>query len=398
MPRLSKAQEETRARIQRAIGLGLSPTRLARAVTNALQIAVPSDGFRFFGIDPRTLLVNRLLAASDDDTWARIEWLRDVYLAAAPLAFIELPILMRANLRAVAFQDRQDSCWGFPREMLATIDAEAHYRHFHDQRSPVGGTILATFAADNQSVAALQWYRRETGRPYRAGEIAFVQALAPSIGKALAAAMAREIALTATDVPDSSGILIVQPNGAIGFGTPIGERWRDLLSEADPGTRAIIPTAVSAAIAALKADLRSELVTTAAVGVVSASVPGGRVRIEASSAGPDGSVAIVLAPERPPAPPSIPVSWPLTERERHVVDLLLEGLSNRQISDRLFVSEHTVEWHLRHAYEKVGVRSRNQLLSRLFHEVFLPGYAASDQSEATDEEPILLSAHRSRVA
>src|SRR5215213_6526121 len=121
MPRLSKAQEEARSRIHRAVGLGLSPARLAEAIAAGLQIAMPCDGYRLFGIDPRTLLVNRLLAASDDDGWARTEWLREVYLSAGPLSFIELPFLMRANLRAVAFQDHQERCWGFPREVLATI-------------------------------------------------------------------------------------------------------------------------------------------------------------------------------------------------------------------------------------------------------------------------------------
>jgi hypothetical protein len=82
-----------------------------------------------------------------------------------------------------------------------------------------------------------------------------------------------------------------------------------------------------------------------------------------------------------------------------MVDLLLQGHSNRQISNRLFVSEHTVEWHLRHAYEKVGVRGRNQLLSRLFHELYLPGVTDIDQVDAIGgKEPIALPSRETRVA
>lgn len=399
MPRLSKVQEEAKSRIQSAIRLGLSPSRLARAIAGALQVAVPCDGYRMFGVDPRTLLVNRVLAASDDDAWARKEWLREVYLAAGPLAHIELPNLMRANLRAVAFQDRQALCWGFPAPMLATLDEREHHRQFHDLRSPVGGTVLATFAAGDQSVAALQWYRRETGYPFRSGEIAFVNLLAPAIGKAFAASLARERAMRTGELPDASGIFMLTPTGDIGFGTPAGERWRDLLGQVDRGVADVLPTAVRSAVAALRAQQGDEIAVVSGVGIVSVTVPGGSVRIEASAAGPDGSVAIVLAAERPPAPPAAPATWPLTPQERQVVDLVLLGQSNRHISDRLFISEHTVEWHLRHAYEKVGVRSRSQLLSRLFQELYLPGITDLDVGDAFGgNEPITLPSRPTRVA
>jgi DNA-binding CsgD family transcriptional regulator len=55
----------------------------------------------------------------------------------------------------------------------------------------------------------------------------------------------------------------------------------------------------------------------------------------------------------------------LTPSERSVVELASEGLSNKEIAARLFVSTHTVETHLTHAYSKLGVRSRSQLAARI---------------------------------
>jgi len=55
----------------------------------------------------------------------------------------------------------------------------------------------------------------------------------------------------------------------------------------------------------------------------------------------------------------------LTPSEQRVVDLLARGLSNREIADQLFVSVYTVETHLSHAYAKLGVSSRGQLVHRL---------------------------------
>jgi DNA-binding NarL/FixJ family response regulator len=54
----------------------------------------------------------------------------------------------------------------------------------------------------------------------------------------------------------------------------------------------------------------------------------------------------------------------LTGREAEVLRELEQGFSNREIAQRLFISESTVKVHLRHIYEKVGVRSRAELLAR----------------------------------
>jgi DNA-binding CsgD family transcriptional regulator len=55
----------------------------------------------------------------------------------------------------------------------------------------------------------------------------------------------------------------------------------------------------------------------------------------------------------------------LTPSERRVGELAAEGLSNKEIAARLFLSVYTVEAHLSSAYAKLGVRSRTQLAGRL---------------------------------
>ncbi|MCS7477878.1 LuxR C-terminal-related transcriptional regulator [Umezawaea endophytica] len=55
----------------------------------------------------------------------------------------------------------------------------------------------------------------------------------------------------------------------------------------------------------------------------------------------------------------------LTPAERQVADLAADALTNRQIAEKLFVSEKTVETHLSRAYRKVGVTSRTQLAVRM---------------------------------
>ncbi len=51
----------------------------------------------------------------------------------------------------------------------------------------------------------------------------------------------------------------------------------------------------------------------------------------------------------------------LTSREREIAELVADGLSNRQIAERLVISKRTVDAHIEHIYGKLGVSSRVQL-------------------------------------
>jgi DNA-binding NarL/FixJ family response regulator len=52
---------------------------------------------------------------------------------------------------------------------------------------------------------------------------------------------------------------------------------------------------------------------------------------------------------------------PLTVREREIADLVAAALTNRQIADRLVLSERTVESHVRSVLAKLGVANRTEI-------------------------------------
>jgi NarL family two-component system response regulator LiaR len=70
---------------------------------------------------------------------------------------------------------------------------------------------------------------------------------------------------------------------------------------------------------------------------------------------PEAAQALVRATTQPPTP-----GHDLTAREREVLALIIEGLNNTQIADRLVVSPSTIKSHVSHILAKLGVASRTE--------------------------------------
>jgi DNA-binding CsgD family transcriptional regulator len=56
----------------------------------------------------------------------------------------------------------------------------------------------------------------------------------------------------------------------------------------------------------------------------------------------------------------------LSRRETEVAKLVLRGCSNKDMAERLFVSEYTIKDHLKHIMKKMGVATRAKIMSKIF--------------------------------
>lgn len=177
-----------------------------------------------------------------------------------------------------------------------------------------------------------------------------VLAEAERIEEALAACRRLEpdVALVDLRLPDGSGIRLVSA-----------------LAEASPQTRAVILSAFDDeeyVIAALEAG---------AAGYLLKNIPSRELldAVRRAAAGElvlQPSLAAALAVHRLQPHPR------LSAREREVLGLLAEGLPNKTIGRRLGISERTVENHVRHVFEKLGVTSRTEAAVQAMSRGLLP--------------------------
>ena len=80
MPRLARAQYDARQQIQQLATRALLPTQLGALLLQALSRAVPSDIQMLLGVDPASLLFNRLLSLQGTREEMFRGWLEHAYL------------------------------------------------------------------------------------------------------------------------------------------------------------------------------------------------------------------------------------------------------------------------------------------------------------------------------
>jgi len=234
------------------------------------------------------------------------------------------------------------------------------------------------FREGNQAWGAMALFRGDDDRPFDSGEVDFLASLSAPFAHGVRTGMLTRLAAVPppSQVTGPAVVIVGSDNQIVQMSLGAEERLADLISGEASGD----PLApVAALIGAARRYGRGET-----------QIPP-RCRLRAASgmwlvlhAGPlsstgdrEGEVVITIEEARPPEIVALVVAaFGLTPRERDVVQLVLQGVDTKEIAASLHLSTYTVQDHLKSVFDKADVRSRRELISRIYFDQYVPRMGA----------------------
>ncbi|NIK61164.1 helix-turn-helix transcriptional regulator [Kribbella shirazensis] len=321
---------------------GMGVAELHAAAIEVVEQVVGSEFTCWAGIDPGTLVISSMTSGA-----ARIppeyepRLAETEYAGTVPNSFAELA---RASHQVARLSD-------LPYREVVT------HRRLNEVWRPLGieHEVRTTFVVDGDCWGAAGFVR--SGPDFSDRELEFLGSVAPVIGAATRVAVRTDAHGYRGGVGPS--IVVTGPAGEPRAITAAARTWQDELDEIAPGRFGVLLRAVVTGTRVAASGTFQARVQTAS---------GGWVVMQGSRLLGDNDDEVVVTIE--PASGShlvgmLLAAYGLTTREREICLEIISGHTTSEIADRLAISPHTIQDHLKSAFAKVGVRSRGELVATL---------------------------------
>jgi DNA-binding CsgD family transcriptional regulator len=350
---------QVRRELIRLCHAGLDSMTLRTELLKQLRTVIPIDLAFFTTADPATLLftgaVNELVSATP--LFIANEFLQEDVNKFAWMARHHLQV--RNLIQATEGELERSQRY---REILAPL--------------ALGDELRAVLITGGTCWGFMCLHRAQSSPHFSLAETAYLARLTPHFAEGLRTALllGRPTGLT---VPDEPGLLLLAEDRSVMAITPAAERWLAEVGEADWPRKQALPYAVSAVVGrllALEQGQDGQLDLPPRVRLRTAS--GHWLLLHASRlAGQQvqGQIAVIVEVARPAeVAPLIVQAYDLSKRESEILQLITRGHSTAEIAEAFHITSNTVQDHLKAIFEKVGVRSRRELVGRLFAQHYQP--------------------------
>ncbi len=334
-------------------------TFLAEAL-DSVQRAVPHVAACIGTVDPSTLLLTGTSKFGDlrgrdehDHEWGLIE-----YGDGEPTAFTELA---RQEVPAAAAGISGPG----PRSRRVSEFMEPHFGYtdelrvlFRDRGQVWGGAALFRDASDHG---------------FDHDEVVLMASLSEQMAVGVRSGLLSRVASAPAPATPGPAVIIVGPDDCVEqMSAGAEERLADLIGS----ERMAAPTGIIASlVGAARRFARGEVDSPPRCRVRSRS--GMWLVLHAAPLSPrgdsHGDVVVTIDEARPPEiVPLVVAAFDLTQRERDVTQLVLQGVDTKEIAATIHVSAYTVQDHLKSVFDKAGVRSRRELIARIYFDQYVP--------------------------
>jgi DNA-binding CsgD family transcriptional regulator len=368
----SRSAERIRQEITRLCHAGLDSRTFRVETVRCLRKLIPV-GLSFFATaDPATLLFT---GAVVDDVLARAtsQFVENEFMQEDAVKFVRLargssPVdsLGVATKGELARSPRY-------REILAPMD--------------LGDELRAALVVGSKCWGFMCLHRERSSPNFTPVEAAFLAKLTPHLAEGLRTALLIGDAPVTSPLPDGPGLLLLGDDLSLAAITPAAEGWLAEMAKSDWPSSTELPEAVYAVAARLLAlehgghtppdpIPRTRLRTASGRWLV---LHASRLRAQDT----EGRIAIIFEEARPSEiAPLIVDAYGLTKREGEITKLVLRGLSTTEVSEELHITPNTVRDHFKAIFDKVGVRSRRELVGQVFSQQYQPRMATGHELDA----------------
>ena len=358
--------ERVRGQLEGLGAAGLDLPTFTRGALEVLRRAMPFDAACLATVDPATELLTCAvkwgnLDDAHDLAWARHEYeVDDVYDFKSVLRSPGLVAGLHTETggdvaRSPRFSELFRPVWDFSDEMRAGIRVDG---------ASWGGIALF----------------HEGRRTFSHADQAFVSSLMPLLGRGLRAAVVSGAAAALEVAVDGPAVVVVDADDAVTQAN-VGAAARIADLGGGPLGESRLPACLETLVAAARRFAAGG--STSAPRIRLRTLGGRWVVAHASPllavGGPPGGVVLTIEEARPPEiVPLLVAAHGLTARERDVVTHVLAGTSTTDIAAAMHLSTWTVQDHLKKVFEKMGVRSRRELVARVNTDHYVPRLVAGD--------------------